>query len=93
MWRCKPIPAVITAASGRVGITKLVESVLPRPANNLNGSGQTGELFNRVNRLIRRDEDAFLKDVREVLDAAHVDFFQQAVTSTRTQDMLQRTVR
>lgn len=72
---------------------KLVESVRPRPVDNLKGSGQVGELFNRVNRLLRRDEDALLKDLHEVLDAAHFDFFQQAVISTRTQGVLQRTFR
>ncbi|KAL1426411.1 hypothetical protein MTO96_003414 [Rhipicephalus appendiculatus] len=99
MWRWKLIPAAITAAYGRVGITKLVESVRPRPADNtehladsLNGSGQIGELFNRINRLLRRDEDALLKDLREVLDATHFDFFQRAVTSTRTQNVQERIV-
>ncbi|KAH7950874.1 hypothetical protein HPB52_003019 [Rhipicephalus sanguineus] len=92
MWRSKLIPAAITVASRRVGITKLVESVRPRPVDNLNGNGQVGELFNRVSRLLRRDEDTLLKDLREVLHATHYDFFQQAVTLTRTQGVLERTL-
>ncbi|KAL3234143.1 hypothetical protein MRX96_022666 [Rhipicephalus microplus] len=93
MWRCKLIPAGITAASGRVGIMELVESVSPGPVDNLNGNGQIGGLLNRLNRLLLRDEDALLRELREVLHSTHVDFFQQAVTLTRTQDVLKRAVR
>ncbi|KAH8024313.1 hypothetical protein HPB51_022432 [Rhipicephalus microplus] len=72
---------------------ELVESVSPGPVDNLNGNGQIGGLLNRLNRLLLRDEDALLKELREVLHSTHVDFFQQAVTLTRTQDVLKRAVR
>ncbi|KAH6931186.1 hypothetical protein HPB50_022720 [Hyalomma asiaticum] len=55
----------------------------------MNESRQIGELFSRVNRLLGRDESAFLKDLQDVFDANDVDFFRRAVTSTRTQSVVE----
>ncbi|XP_075548720.1 uncharacterized protein LOC142582672 isoform X3 [Dermacentor variabilis] len=87
--------ATITVAFGRVGVTRHAEAVPPHPTSYtiLTGSCQIVEAFSKANRLLGRDEDALLEDLRQVLDAGDVDLFQRAVTSTGTQSALERKVR
>lgn len=88
----KIIRAAITVAFGRVGVTRRAETAPPCPGSYafLTGSRQIVEAFSKANRLLCRDENTFLEDLLEVLDATEVDLFQRAVTSTGTQSALER---
>ncbi|XP_049515412.1 uncharacterized protein LOC125941684, partial [Dermacentor silvarum] len=91
----KIIRAAITVAFGRVGVTRRAEAAPPCPGSYafLTDSRQIVEAFSKANRLLGRDENAFLEDLLEVIDATEVDLFQRAVTSTGTQSALERKVR
>ncbi|KAH7984856.1 hypothetical protein HPB49_025679 [Dermacentor silvarum] len=90
----KIIRAAITVAFGRVGVTRRAEAAPPCPGSYafLTDSRQIVEAFSKANRLLGRDENAFLEDLLEVIDATEVDLFQRAVTSTGTQSALERKV-